>query len=236
MGSPKTKNNEMVTPEDPRDEHEASTVVIDINKFRKELDSVKNEIAANIPVDIEFNVNTNNNSDVDGPEDSTEILPPHPMMKSEVGLNLDSLDEDVSLDDLSLSQKIATKTILFDFKSHKLSELHSGYESEDFQFVAIQELSELNKELKSNQELIIIFYYNQAPKAINALMKQLNSKFTHVKTMIIADNLSDQKANAHQKTASGAKVYLSTPSSFDKVEKKLLGLVTSSSVKEQDET
>ena len=220
MGSPKTKNDKLITPEEHHDENEAATVVIDIDQFRKELDSVKLKATNSEPVAIEFKVH--NNQDEENNED--ENLPGLP---PETALSLDLLEEGNEELDISLSKKVSIKTLLFDFKSSKLSELYSSYQSDSFDFRIINDLADLNKEIKTDQELIIIFYYNQAPKAINTLMKQLNKKFSHIQTMIIADNLSEKKAIAHGKTDSGARSYLSTPASFNEVEDKLSLLVES---------
>lgn len=79
----------------------------------------------------------------------------------------------------------------------------------------IKDLKNLNAVLSSDKNSIVIFYYNSAPKIINQLCLQLNTKFTHTKKVIIAKNLSDEKAALHRKTPSKADAYFSTPLSED---------------------
>lgn len=112
---------------------------------------------------------------------------------------------------------VKTKTILFDFGGSYLSSLYHKESDDHFEFIIVKDLSELNQYIKKEKKLNIIFYYNQSPKAINSLMKQINLKFSHIFSLIIAENLSPQKASMHQKTESGAKAYISSPQNFTKV-------------------
>lgn len=75
----------------------------------------------------------------------------------------------------------------------------------------ITELNDLNKALRDDPSCILIFFYNEHPKVINQLSKQVKSKFSDAKTMIIAKKLSDQKAQQHKNSKYGADAYLSDP-------------------------
>ena len=216
MALPKKKEQD---PVENYEDSEAATVVIDINQFKKELN--KASVDESAPVEIEFNVNNSDSEDLPAPptpEAKQETEPAAETQKTE--LSLDNFDEMLD-DDLDLSENLAKEVVLFDYKSDILSQLHSGQEADDFNFHIVNDLKSLNSLIKAHDSLTIVFYYNQAPKAINTLIKQLNQKFQHIETMIIAKNLSDAKAKAHQQTASGAKHYLSLPESFDAVIEKL---------------
>lgn len=207
MALPKKKDQD---PVENYEDSEAATVVIDINQFKKELG--KATVDESVPVDIEFKVHSSESEELPAPPTSAPT--------ENTDLSLDNFDEMLE-DDLDLSENVAREVVLFDYKSDVLSKLHSNQKVEDFNFHIISDLKALNSMIKSHDSLTIVFYYNQAPKAINTLIKQLNQKFQHIETMIIAKNLSDAKAQAHQKTASGAKHYLSLPDSFDEVIEKL---------------
>lgn len=100
--------------------------------------------------------------------------------------------------------------ILFDLNSEffqKNKEKLPG----DFNYVVVKELKELNNKMQSGDDKVVIFNYNAAPKAVNQLTIQIKAKFPKVKTVIMAKNLSDEKAQAHKKTKSGAHAYISVP-------------------------
>ena len=75
----------------------------------------------------------------------------------------------------------------------------------------ITELEQLNQALSSNANCIVAFYYNNTPKAVNQLTKQIREKFTNARTLIVAKNLSEDKAAMHAKTKYAANAYLSHP-------------------------
>lgn len=75
----------------------------------------------------------------------------------------------------------------------------------------IDNLDELNDKLTNNQINIILFYYNDTPQIINQIVSQIKIKFSDVKTVLIAKNLSAKKAETHSKGKYGANSYLSAP-------------------------
>ena len=84
------------------------------------------------------------------------------------------------------------------------------------EFSVISELKDLNSSMQEDGDKVVIFNYNAAPKAVNQLTVQIKAKFPHVKTIIMAKNLSDEKAMQHKKTKSGAHAYLSIPFNKEK--------------------
>jgi hypothetical protein len=100
--------------------------------------------------------------------------------------------------------------ILFDLNSEFFQKNKAKLPG-DFNYVVVNDLKELNSKMQSGDDKVVIFNYNAAPKAVNQLTIQIKAKFPKVKTVIMAKNLSDDKAQAHKKTKSGAHAYISVP-------------------------
>lgn len=100
--------------------------------------------------------------------------------------------------------------VLFDYNSQYFSNNQSKFPQE-FEYVVVTDLKELNKHLQSDGTKAVVFNYNAAPKAANQLCAQIKSKFPSARTLIIAKNLSPEKAQAHAKSSSGANGYVSAP-------------------------
>jgi hypothetical protein len=112
--------------------------------------------------------------------------------------------EDLSDDYVpNMSYFFSYKTDYFDKNEH--------FQNLDEYFSFLDEVAQLNKVLTSGQRCNIIFYYNSAPKVINQITGQIKTKFPNAKTLIIAKNLSAEKADQHRKTRFGADGYLSDP-------------------------
>ncbi|MBD64371.1 MAG: hypothetical protein CME62_04140 [Halobacteriovoraceae bacterium] len=111
----------------------------------------------------------------------------------------------------------------FDYKSQFLTTKFSpDLRSENM--AILTELSELNTKLTKDPECIIVFYYNDHPKVVNQLSGQIKNKFQKAKTVIIAKNLSANKAQAHAKSKYGANAYLSEPFEKEQFNKTLQDL------------
>jgi DNA-binding NtrC family response regulator len=118
----------------------------------------------------------------------------------------------------SIEEEIAQVNNTVDDKEYILFDLNSEFFQKnksklpgDFNYVVVNELKELNSKMQSGEDKVVIFNYNAAPKAVNQLTIQIKAKFPKVKTVIMAKNLSDEKALAHKKTKSGAHAYISVP-------------------------
>lgn len=216
MSEAKTKVTELYSREEI--EEDAATVVIDFNAIKNSKPSLDDP---QDPVEIQFQA-------AQGSPSPAPASQERKVSEDELSLLIEQDDDELDLEfgaiDLEETPKIKAKAILFDFKGSHLKELSHNHSSEEYEFITSHELKELNGFIKEEKELIIIFYYNQAPKIINSLMKQINHKFPHIKTVIMAKNLSSQKAAIHQKSPSGAKSYISSPESFDDVIKTLQSL------------
>lgn len=157
--------------------------------------------------------------------------------KPTVMLNLDELKKQNNFEETGVSQILefsATKEVLKQADTIKpkcnLFDLNSQFFRDNeatFSEVAdcniVTDLKELNKLIVANKEGIFLFYFNDAGKQINVLLAQINQKFPKLHTVLIAKNLSANKAQQHAKTPSGAKAYLSWPSTTDQIQNALKG-------------
>ena len=156
--------------------------------------------------------------------------------KPTVVLDLASLKREAEaklseIKDLSLDIEFATTRIeegpelrfcYFTFQSEPLSCLEKL--SYTGKLLEISELNELNKLIKEKQDMLLFFYFDQNPKAINQLCAQIKSKFHHVKVILVTKNLSDEKKKIHQTSPAGAYEYLtlaSTPEDLEEIIKKI---------------
>jgi hypothetical protein len=99
---------------------------------------------------------------------------------------------------------------LFTFKTTYFknnSQLTKGF---DFT-KTLPDLAQLNDALSNDPTSIVIFYYNSSPKIVNQLSMQIKDKFPLAKTIIIAKNLSPEKAQQHHNSKYGANSYLNEP-------------------------
>lgn len=110
---------------------------------------------------------------------------------------------------------------VFDFKSDFFEKYFKVQRSN---ITRLTELAELNTKLEQDPESIIVFFYNSNPKVVNQLCLQIRTKFSKTKSLIIAKNLSADKALKHSQTNFKANNYISFPfkeSDFDKCIMKL---------------
>lgn len=183
------------------DEDDKATVVLDINALKKEMAEKKAAGDETIEQDIEFSV-TSSNIDIQSSESQDEQEP-------ELILG-DELE-----DELLEEEKL--KVVLFDLNSEYFTKL-SAKLPDTFEYIIVKELKELNKVLLSKEEVVIMFNYNAAPKAVNQLTSQIKAKFAHAKTVIMAKGLSEEKTQQHKDSKAGANGYLSVPFNLSKFE------------------
>lgn len=99
---------------------------------------------------------------------------------------------------------------LFEYKSNYFKKVLPHYLNNPSLHL-IEELNELNEALTNDPDSIIVFYYNSQPKAVNQLSRQIKKKFQKARTLIIAKNLSPEKAEQHANSKYGAHAYLNHP-------------------------
>lgn len=82
-------------------------------------------------------------------------------------------------------------------------------------------LNELSAHLKSQKFQLVVFLYDQNPKGVNQLSAQIKQKFPQTKVIIVAKNISPEKAKLHAATPAGAHGYLALPLEVSKVQQQL---------------
>lgn len=123
---------------------------------------------------------------------------------SDIAFNLEDEEEETKISHSD------TPIILFDFQStffkENLDDLPQGYN-----YKVVTELKDLNQLMQKRIPSIVVFNYNAYSKACNQLTVQIKEKFPFIKIILAAKNLSEQKAQEHQKSRAGAHAYLAIP-------------------------
>lgn len=165
------------------DEEDKPTVVLDLEALKKQKLKREEDLSL-FNQDLEFSV---------GPETGSSAadkkIIPDPSAKGEVP---------------------SFPIILFDFQSDFFQKEAPNL-PKDLNFYVVKDLVGLNKFLGEKKFQIVILNYDASPKAVNQLTTQIRQKFPHAKTLIIAKNISPEKAKVHAKTASGADGYYQLP-------------------------
>lgn len=157
--------------------------------------------------------------------------------KPTVVLDLKALQEEAkqeqeALDDISSELEFTAGTgslelpewkqeiVLFDFNSEYFQKAHTKF-PKNYDYAVIKTLPQLNQKLSAEGLKVILFNYNAAPKAVNQLCAQIREKFPQTRTVILAKNLSPEKAQVHKAGKSGADGYISTPFNLSTLESEL---------------
>lgn len=195
------------------DEDDKPTVVLDLNALKKQKLKAEEDLA-NIASELEFNVGQD--------EPAPKPKRPPPKMETTGTGEVDSetfaerfLDQREKESPASASQ---FKVLLFDFNSDFFQKSKAQF-PKGFEYKVLKTLPELNQSLRSKDFQIVVFNYDVNPRAVNQLCAQIKQKFPVTKTMIMAKNISPEKARLHAKTPSGASGYYQFPLDPSKVEK-----------------
>jgi hypothetical protein len=176
----------------PDDEDDKPTVVLDLNALKKQKLKQEEELA-NIAQELEFAVSSND-------------IPPAPL--------------DEVIDDDQEAKNI--RVILFDFQSNFFENSLSNFPETGFEFHIAKTLPELNKLLGFKEPQIVVFNYDANPKAVGQLCAQIKLKFPVTRTVIVAKNISPEKAKIHAKSPSGASGYYQLPIDTEKFGRELI--------------
>lgn len=110
--------------------------------------------------------------------------------------------------------------LLFDFGGSFFTE-HKAHIPTDLDTKLVTGLPDLNNWLKKKTPLVVVFAFEANPKAVNQLCAQLKAKFKHVRTVIVAKNLSPDKVKLHQASPAAAAAYVKVPFTKDEFKKAL---------------
>lgn len=172
------------------DEDDKPTVVLDLNALKKQkLEEEEN--LANIVGELEFNVEARKDLD------RTQLgIEPAKILKSET--------------------KNKFSIVLFDLGDDFLK-THQIFFPEGYDYQVCSNLKELNQILKNDIFQIVVFLYDQNPKAVNQLSAQIKQKLKKTKALIMAKSISDEKAKIHARTPAGASAYYQLPLEAEKL-------------------
>jgi DNA-binding NtrC family response regulator len=112
------------------------------------------------------------------------------------------------------------KVILFDLQSDFFEKSFALFPN-TFEYQIVKDLPELNKYLFTKKYHYLILNYDVNPKAIHQLSTQMKKKFPEIKTIIMAKNISPQKAQLHASTPAGAHGYYQFPLETQRIEAEL---------------
>jgi hypothetical protein len=186
-------------------EEEEATVVIDFNAIKDQLEDVSLDSGEGIQVveEIEFGMGTLDiNSDI-GEDDEEE------------------LDLDALLASTTAENETVKNIYFFDYQTVFFK---TNFTDPESHMKVIETLASLNEALQTQEECVIVFYYNDAPKIVNQLTGQIKNLFPNARTLIIAKNLSAAKAQQHHASKYGANTYLSEPFEMDEFHKTVLSI------------
>ncbi len=178
----------------PDDEDDKPTVVLDLNALRKQA--------------------LEKNEDLTGVE--------HKLPKNAEAVADQPIEFAVKSEDIPEVESVGRKpkrfeVILFDFQS-EFFKVNRDLFPIGFTYNIATNLAELNTAISVKQFKILVFMYDENPKAVNKLLSQIKTKFPHVKTLIMAKSISVEKAKAHSQSASGANGYYQLPLDTTKIE------------------
>lgn len=194
------------------EEDDKPTVVLDLNALKAQAREQQEELD-DLASDLEFSATPEG-------EEASQPEPTASPSQAADSLSLDLEAEEDSLD-LSSSEPLV---LLFDHNSEFFAKNHGKF-PEGFEYKVISDLKGLNTELQKPGPKAVVFNYNASPKAANQLCAQIKSKFPESKTLIMAKNLSEEKAMAHKKTKSGANGYVSAPFKMEVFKNELLRIL-----------
>lgn len=193
----------------PEDEDDKPTVVLDLNALKNQRLKEEEELA-NLATELEFTVHQ------DKAKESPRVVRKPPIQKISKGSGEEFAEK--FLIERKASEAKGFTVIFFDYQSDFFKNAAKNFPTgHDYKFT--QNLNDLNTHLRSKNFQIVVFNYDSNPKVVNQLSAQIKSKFPSTKVLIIAKNISPEKAKIHQATASGASGYYQLPLDPEKIDK-----------------
>lgn len=178
------------------EEDDKPTVVLDLNALKKQKQKQEEELA-NIVDELEFNTTDDESPMAAEGSGDSEVF-------AEAFLQLRKESEEAK------ASSTRFKVILFDLQS-EFFKTNTKLFPKGPDYKLISNLNDLNLQLRVKEFQIAVFNYDSNPKAVNQLTAQIKTKFPHIKTVIVAKNISPEKAKIHAKTPSGATGYYQLP-------------------------
>ena len=136
--------------------------------------------------------------------------------------NIPEDDEDnqyLALTQSNILNEIKCPLYYLEFKTDFFSKIDF---SKNFQTAtSIADINHLNTVLTKKEPSILLIYYNSSPKLSNQVILQIKEKFPEIKIIIIAKNLSTEKAKLHAQSKYAAHEYISYPFLTENLEQKI---------------
>ena len=164
------------------DEDDKATVVIDLNKLRKEKEKQEKDLA-NVAESLEFNLNN----------DSEEAVSPTIPGSKPTAPVMSSLP-----------------VVMFEFGKNHFAKLKANF-PQGFQFHHVAELPELNGWIKKKIPFVLCLPLDVNPKAVNQLCVQLRAKYPHIHVVVVSQLMGPDKIALHQKSPARAAAYMGYP-------------------------
>lgn len=187
-------------------DNEEKTIVIDIEKLKRELNinssQPEEKSGDQINQNIEF---APQQASASGEQlDVTEMI------------NMDDMEIDLGSEISSTPSKIKEPEIkknLMVFFDHKSNYFSTHIKEKNEHIIIVSTLEKINEQVKNREPKVVIFNYMVQPNMVNQLMKQLREKFSHITRVIVGKKLSANRVQMHQKSPYGADFYLDLDSS-----------------------
>lgn len=164
------------------DEDDKATVVIDLNKLKKEKEKQEKELA-NVAESLEFNLAS---------DDDAPVTPTIPGSAAKP------------------APATGLPVVFFEFGQTLFTKLKAQLPSgPEYHFAA--QLPEINAWIKKRTPFVLCLPLDVNPKAINQLCVQLRAKYPHVKVVVVSQVLTADKIALHQKSPAKANAYMGYP-------------------------
>jgi len=192
-------------------DNEEKTIVIDIEKLKRELNIVSSQAEEKSSDKIDQNIEfAQQQAPVSGDQlDITEMIN---MEDMEIDLGSETSSTPSQIKEPEIEKK---RMVFFDHKSNYFS---THIKEENEHIIIVSTLEKMNKEVKDREPKVVIFNYMVQPNMVNQLMKQLREKFSHITRVIVGKKLSANRVQMHQKSPYGADFYLDLDSSSNIIE------------------
>jgi hypothetical protein len=178
------------------DEDDKATVVIDLNKLRKEKEKQDKDLS-NFAESLEFNL-----------EESAPVAAPRPKVKEPTPAPI--------VPKAMPHPKVmsALPVVMFEFGGNLFAQLKQEF-PDNHKFHMVNTVPELNGWLKKKTPFVVCLPLDVNPKSVNQLCVQLKAKFSLVHVVLVGKTLTETKIAAHKNSPAKAGSYLVYPFSSD---------------------
>jgi len=190
-------------------DNEEKTIVIDIEKLKRELNIGSSQPEKKSGDQIDQSIEFAPQQQAVSSEDQLDVTEMINMSDMEIDLGSEVSPAPEEIKEPKIKQK---PMVFFDHKSNYFS---SHLKKQNDHILIVSTLEKMNEQVKDREPKVVIFNYMVQPNMVNQLMKQLREKFTHITRVIVGRKLSANRVQMHQQSPYGADFYLDLDSSSD---------------------